>query len=1416
MTDSRDVSNTGSAKAATTTFLFGNVEPFDENSTSWDSYIERVDQFFCINDVEESRKHNFLLMFIGQKCYDVLRDLCQPSKPAEKSYKELVDLMKNHLQPKPSVMSERYKFHKLTQSNGQSISDFVLSLNRAATHCEFENRDVSLRDQFVSGLTSDNLKKRLFTETSLTFKSAVEIALSWETAEHDVKVLHNPSVNSSENFHYQQGVRRDHRFRGGPGTEVLAATPSQQPQRQCQTQKTWNSNLTSNNNRSSQGRTNNSSKIKCTCCGKDHYKSSCKYLNFNCKYCKTKGHLIAMCPKLAKPSPSSHNNIDLCDNNDEVLSQCFESLQVNESDTDYGVFNVTIEPKVTENVVNKINTRSDSPFKVNVLIDDKVVNMEIDTGSPISAISEKVYKSIFSHIKLNQCDLILKSYDGARLIPLGYLEVKCKRNLQDDSKVLELYVFENGGLPLIGRSWIKALKIDLCLNQISQWKTDIDQIVKEFPNVFSDRLGTYTKRKISLQVKPDTVPVYCKPRPVPFALQEKVDKEIDKLVTDGVLEPLDVSDWGTPIVAIPKSDGNVRVCGDFRSLNANLVVERYPLPRIDNLLAKLSGSSHFSKIDLKHAYQQVLLDDQSKPLTAISTNKGLFCYNRIPYGITNGPSVFQKIMEQTLVNLEGTVVFQDDILIGGKNKSDHLKNLKGVLLRLSDAGFTVKKEKCEFFKQSISYLGFIVDSSGLKTDKSKVEAVLRAPAPTNVTELKSFIGMVNFYGRFIHNLADVLRPMYKLLSKESSWVWSKECDDAFESVKQMLTEAPCLAHFDPKLPLILATDASSYGLGCVLSHLFPDGTERPIAFSSRVLSKSESNFSQIEKEALSIVFGVKKFYQYLYARHFTLLTDHQPLLTIFGKKKGIPQMAANRLQRWAHFLSAFDFTIQYVKSAKHSNADCLSRLPLRNNMVVSCDDYNYLKFIQTTCFPISSKSVSSETRKDEILSKVVYYTLYGWPNGEPMSDCLKSYFLKRNELSVEDNCVLWGYRIVIPSSLRKHILDELHCTHLGIVKMKSIARSTFWWPNVDKEIEEVANSCEYCQNERKSPSKHVLCQWNVPNGPWERLHMDFFGPINNKMYLLVIDAYSKFLEIIPMHQITASQVIVQLRKIFARFGLPFSVITDNGPTWTSTDFATFLQLNGIRHSLTAPYHPATNGAAERAVQTIKKCTKIAIKEGKDVNVSIDRFLFDYRNVSHCSTCKSPSELMFGRKLRSRFDLLRPSRQEKVNSALCRQANNFSGNRVVSFNVNDYVLVKDYRTSQSSNWAKAQIVKILSPVSYLVRLSNSDILWKRHCDQILTLNQKVEPSVQELRQTSSTLKNTVSPNVNVPVVPENLTQPSLSPQKMSSPSLQPSPKPPDTSLVTVPVVTPVSSTSPKLNTPRRYPMRDRVPKKIFDL
>lgn len=361
----------------------------------------------------------------------------------------------------------------------------------------------------------------------------------------------------------------------------------------------------------------------------------------------------------------------------------------------------------------------------------------------------------------------------------------------------------------------------------------------------------------------------------------------------------------------------------------------YPLPRIEEIFATLAGGVLYSKLDLSHAYQQILLTDDSQPMTAVTTHVGTFVYKRVPFGIKCIPENFQKIIEEILSGLPSTVVFQDDICCAGKDKESNLKNLRAVLSRLSDAGLKVNMSKCEFFKDSVTYLGYRIDRHGLHADDKKIEAIVSAPTPKDVTQLKSFLGLVNFYAKFCINISDILKPLYELLKKNARWQWSEQCELAFSKIKGVLSSCPVLAHYDASLPLILSVDSSAYGLGAVLWHRYPDGSERAVCCASRTLNEHELNYSQLDKEALAIVFGVSKHHQYLYGRHFLLRSDHRALSYIFGKNKGIPQTAASRLQRYAVRLAAYNFDIEFVPSSRNCFADALSRLPqLKRGMTV--------------------------------------------------------------------------------------------------------------------------------------------------------------------------------------------------------------------------------------------------------------------------------------------------------------------------------------------------------------------------------------------------------------------------------------------------------------------------------------------------
>ena len=475
-----------------------------------------------------------------------------------------------------------------------------------------------------------------------------------------------------------------------------------------------------------------------------------------------------------------------------------------------------------------------------------------------------------------------------------------------------------------------------------------------------------------------------------------------------------------------------------------------------------------------------------------------------------------------------------------------------------------------------------------------------APTPTDVTQLRAFLGAVNYYGPFLKNLSTCLDPLYKLLRKEVPFKWTKECQTAFDSVKEQLSNASFLCHYDQSKKLILACDASSYGVGAVISHIMPDGSERPIAYASRTLSPSERHYSQVEREGLAIVFGIQKYHKYLYGRKFTLITDHRPLVAIFGSKKGIPTIAAARLQRWALSLSAYDYDIQYKKGEELANADVLSRLPLNDDKFHESQYRVY--FVDK--IPIDAHVIAKCTKSDPILRKVFYYIVNGWPNS--VDNALIPYKRICDNLSTENGCILNGYRVVVPTTLRANLLKELHVNHIGIVRMKSVARGYFWWPNIDDEIEKLAKSCHQCQMSQKQPAIAPLHPWPICTEPWERVHIDYAEKDGHK-YLLAIDSYSRWPEIICVSSTTSTKTIEALRTMFAAYGIPKMMVSDNAPQFKSDEFSQFLKLNGVRQVNSPPYHSASNGMVERLVQTFK--SSLERNSGSNVVHKVQKFLF---------------------------------------------------------------------------------------------------------------------------------------------------------------------------------------------------------------
>lgn len=719
----------------------------------------------------------------------------------------------------------------------------------------------------------------------------------------------------------------------------------------------------------------------------------------------------------------------------------------------------------------------------------------------------------------------------------------------------------------------------------------------------------------------------------------------------------------------------------------------------------------FHQAYLTQAYLQLLLDEESKQYLTINTHKGLFRYNRLPFGVSSAPAIFQRAMDTLFQGFKGVCVYLDDILVSGQSIDEHFTNLNNVMCKLQESGLKLNKSKCNFLASQVQYLGFVIDKDGLHPTNDKVTAIANAPTPTNVSQLRAFLGLINYYGKFLPNLSSTLAPLYALLNKKANWSWGTEQAEAFKTAKSLLQTDAVLAHFDPKKKLVLECDASPYGIGAVLSQVDDNGSEKPVAFASRTLTSAEKRYSQ---EALAVLFGVKKFHCYLYGRHFVVRSDHQPLYYLLNEAKSIPALASARLQRWALTLSAYEYTFQYKSGKDIANADALSRLPLpstTSSVKLPGELVQLVNYLSRT--PITPDEIRSWTDKDPTLSLVRRFVLTGWPSSNPQKD-VTPYWSRRYELSILDNCLLWGSRLVIPPPGRKFLLEQLHESHPGLTRMKSLARGYLWWPSLDSDIEAFVKDCHTCQSSRPQPPLAPVHFWDIPQHPWNRLHLDFAGPFLGHMYLILVDAHSKWIDVVLMNTITSHNTIEKLMSIFATHGLPKTIVTDNGTTFTSHEFQQFLRDNGIRHVTSAPYHPSTNGLAERAVQTFKSALK-KITDGS-IQSRITRFLFQYRLTPHSATGLSPSAILLGRRPRSPLDIPFPDVAQKIiNHQPKLQSSPRQNRQVRSFSVGEKVFVKDFTSPFSVKWIPGTIVNVTGPLSYSVEVPNGVV--RRHVDAV---------------------------------------------------------------------------------------------------
>uniref|UniRef100_A0A3B3RQE8 ribonuclease H n=1 Tax=Paramormyrops kingsleyae TaxID=1676925 RepID=A0A3B3RQE8_9TELE len=597
--------------------------------------------------------------------------------------------------------------------------------------------------------------------------------------------------------------------------------------------------------------------------------------------------------------------------------------------------------------------------------------MEVDSGAACSLISEHTYRSLWPSKppEMHADSGVLKQWSKATLDVKGRIFVEVL--FKGTRNTLPLFIIGGQGTCLLGQDWFEALGISVEGVHRVQFQT-MENILTEYAEVFQD-IGVCRMPPISIDIDSMVTPRFFKARPVPFALRPQLDEELDKLVAQGIFEPVRHARWATPIVAVAKKDGGLRICGDYRcTVNTAVKPDVYPIPIASELFSKLAGGVVFTKLDLKQAYQQLPLDNEAADLLTINTHRGLFRARRLQFGVSTAVSIFQRFMDTLLAGIPGVQRYLDDILISGKTMEEHNARLRAVLKCFAEAGLRLKKEKSIFAATQVEFLGFHVDKDGIKPTCEKVDAIQKAPSPRNKTELQAFLGLLNFYSCFLPNKATVLEPLHRLLDQSVPWRWDAKHEMAYAQAKQLLQTDKVLAHYDEKKPLAVVCDASPYVLGASLFHLERDGQEKPICFASRTMTTTERNYAQVDKEALAVVFAIRKFHQYLAGRHFVIFTDHKPLLGLLHHSKPMPVILSPRMLRWSLIMGAYDYELCYRPGKQMGNADALSRLPLPAPDAAT-PPLEVLLLEMVPDAPMHAEKIASCTLKDPVMSRVLHW-----------------------------------------------------------------------------------------------------------------------------------------------------------------------------------------------------------------------------------------------------------------------------------------------------------------------------------------------------------------------------------------------------------------------------------------------------------